>query len=84
MSRLIMISNRLPVSYERTDSSFKFIPSVGGLATGVGSLMDSDYEVLWIGWPGIANEKLKSGDKTKITSQLSGMGYYPVFLSRKT
>jgi len=36
MSRLLVVSNRLPVSIEQRKNSFNIKPSVGGLATGLG------------------------------------------------
>ena len=50
--RTIIVSNRLPIRIERKDNELIFIPSEGGLATGLGSVYKSD-ENIWIGWPGI-------------------------------
>jgi trehalose-6-phosphate synthase len=36
MRRLVIVSNRLPVSIERRRGKFVFQPSMGGLATGLG------------------------------------------------
>lgn len=52
-SRLIIVSNRLPVSVERTEAGLAFQPSVGGLATSLNSLRE-ETEMLWLGWPGLA------------------------------
>ncbi len=35
--RLLMVSNRLPISVVRHGDEVKFLPSVGGLATGLRS-----------------------------------------------
>jgi trehalose-6-phosphate synthase len=43
MNRLIIISNRLPVTIERQENQFQFKKSVGGLATGMSSVY-RDYE----------------------------------------
>ncbi|HEX9797572.1 MAG TPA: bifunctional alpha,alpha-trehalose-phosphate synthase (UDP-forming)/trehalose-phosphatase [Anaerolineales bacterium] len=50
--RLIIVSNRLPVSVERRENGLSFQPSVGGLATSLNALRD-ETEMLWLGWPGI-------------------------------
>ena len=52
MSKTIIVSNRLPVRIEEeTDGKLKFIPSEGGLATGLGS-MYKQGDNTWVGWPG--------------------------------
>ncbi len=38
MSKTIIVSNRLPVKIIREDKDFFFMPSEGGLATGLGSI----------------------------------------------
>lgn len=82
MKRLIVIANRLPFSLTKTNGTFHFHPSAGGLAVGLSSLPES-YERLWIGWPGIANEKLSGEDKDHIREQLAVEHCMPVFLSKK-
>jgi trehalose-6-phosphate synthase len=57
MSRLILVSNRLPVSVVKGRRGLRFERSVGGLATGLGHLSKS-YDSIWIGWPGIAQRWL--------------------------
>ncbi|MFP3853044.1 MAG: bifunctional alpha,alpha-trehalose-phosphate synthase (UDP-forming)/trehalose-phosphatase [Anaerolineales bacterium] len=54
-NRLVIVSNRLPVSVERTEQGLSYQPSVGGLATSLNSLRD-ETEMLWLGWPGIEPE----------------------------
>jgi len=50
MGRLLIVSNRLPVTPEVAENGdVRFIGSVGGLATGLGSFYKR-YESLWIGW----------------------------------
>lgn len=50
--RVIIVSNRLPVSVTRRSGNLKITPSVGGLATGLSSF-HRDSNGLWIGWPGL-------------------------------
>lgn len=83
MGRLLVVANRLPFSISKNkDGGFTFRASPGGLAVGLSSLPDS-YERIWIGWPGITNEKLSSEDKNQIKENLIKENCLPVFLSRK-
>lgn len=82
--RLIVVSNRLPVSVSRKDGELVFTPSAGGLATAMASLdVPEGSDRLWIGWPGIPTEDLKRGEKLKVTLELRKLGYVPVFLTRQ-
>ncbi len=49
--RLLIVSNRLPVTAEVREGELDLRPSSGGLATGLGP-WHNDTEGLWIGWPG--------------------------------
>ena len=52
MARIVIISNRLPVTISEKNGEVILKPSSGGLATGMNSLSKSN-EVIWVGWPGI-------------------------------
>jgi trehalose 6-phosphate synthase/phosphatase len=80
MSRLVIISNRLPITVNRADGELHYHPSAGGLATGLNSLDDS-YNKLWIGWPGqdITNE----WEREAIRSDLMKRSLVPVFLTER-
>ncbi len=80
MSRLVIISNRLPITVNRTDGELHYHPSAGGLATGLNSLDDS-YNKIWIGWPGedIANE----WEREAIRNDLMKRRLVPVFLTER-
>ncbi len=82
MGRVVVIANRLPFSTTRKAGKIHFRPSPGGLAAGLSSLSKS-YDRLWIGWPGITNEKLNARDKEQICKSLLEEKCHPVFLSRK-
>ncbi len=79
--RIIIVSNRLPVSVFRRNGVLEFKPSVGGLATGMSSLKNFS-ELLWIGWPGIASDELTDEEKEQVFVNLAAENYFPVFLSR--
>lgn len=76
--RIIIIANRLPVKIEREKEGFSIVRSEGGLATGLGSL-ETDSEILWVGWPGIFTDD--ENEKREITKTLLEMNFHPVFLS---
>ncbi|MBW1715161.1 MAG: bifunctional alpha,alpha-trehalose-phosphate synthase (UDP-forming)/trehalose-phosphatase [Deltaproteobacteria bacterium] len=82
MQRLLIISNRLPVSIEKKKKGLYFHQSAGGLATGLGSFYKS-YNSLWIGWPGITWDKTSEEERKDIEAKLiSKFNCYPVFLSQ--
>ena len=77
MGRLIIVSNRLPVSIKTVDGETKFKGSVGGLATGLSSFYN-DYKALWIGYPGA---KIDSEVEKKLTEEFR---CYPVNIPKPT
>ncbi|MBN1974427.1 MAG: bifunctional alpha,alpha-trehalose-phosphate synthase (UDP-forming)/trehalose-phosphatase [Sedimentisphaerales bacterium] len=82
MKRLLIIANRLPFSINKRGGEFVFRPSPGGLAVGLSSLPET-IERLWIGWPGLENERLSNEDKKHITEELNTERCMPVFLSKR-
>src|SRR3990167_7060339 len=64
--RLLVVSNRLPITVVKEGGNLTFQKSAGGLVSGLsaylGSLKDSSFttsEYIWIGWPGITVEDKK-------------------------
>ncbi len=51
MGRLILVSNRLPVTLRRSGDETTLVRSVGGLVAGLGPVHDNE-DSLWIGSPG--------------------------------
>lgn len=49
--RILLVSNRLPVTVRNIDGEMRVEMSVGGLATGLRSIR-SRGDNLWLGWPG--------------------------------
>ena len=82
MPRLIVVSNRLPVSITKSAGEIHLARSAGGVATGLSSLCRS-YEGVWIGWPGTTSEKLTDVEKDEIAVKLADEDCLPVFLSQK-
>ncbi|MCB0497484.1 MAG: bifunctional alpha,alpha-trehalose-phosphate synthase (UDP-forming)/trehalose-phosphatase [Cyclobacteriaceae bacterium] len=79
MPRLLIISNRLPVSITEENGELKLTPSAGGLATGLNSL-NTENEVRWIGWPGITTSKKEK--QQIITEKLEELKMTPVFIPK--
>jgi len=81
--KLIIVSNRLPVSVKKVEGKLEFISNAGGgLATGLARYAE-DPKNRWIGWPGIPNEDLTEKDRQEITEKLREMNCYPVFQSKR-
>ncbi len=80
MVKLIIVSNRLPITVVKREGRLKFNPSVGGLATGLESFYKS-YNSIWVGWPGTAAERIKN-EKEQIYERLTKDNSYPVFLKQ--
>jgi trehalose 6-phosphate synthase/phosphatase len=78
-ARLLIVSNRLPVTVTVEDGHPVVCPSVGGLATGLQAPHDRS-EGLWIGWPG-AVEGLTPAMRADIDRQLAAMRAVPICLS---
>ena len=80
MSKIHIISNRLPLSISKKNEKIELIPSVGGLATGMRSIY-REYGGKWIGWSGINSEELTPKDMDKIDVELEKESCMAVHLS---
>jgi len=82
MSKLLIVSNRLPVTVEKRKGNLHFRQSVGGLTTGLGAFYKS-YNSLWIGWQGLSSDKANRKEKKNIKAKLmTDFASYPIFLSK--
>ncbi|HEX2958063.1 MAG TPA: bifunctional alpha,alpha-trehalose-phosphate synthase (UDP-forming)/trehalose-phosphatase [Chitinispirillaceae bacterium] len=79
MRRLLLVSNRLPVTADKKKHLLQFHKSSGGLATGLDSFYHL-YDSAWIGWPGIAKEKLTESDIAHLADHLRKNRCEPVML----
>ena len=82
-SRLMIISNRLPVGIQcLADDRYEFSPSCGGLVTGLKGLAQNDVTFLWYGWPGteIRQEQSRHLKKTLMEE----FNAVPVLLDQQT
>ena len=80
MSRIVIISNRLPITIQQNGNGLSYKPSAGGLATGLNSL-DRSLERVWVGWPGEEITTLEV--QAQVREELTKDGLIPVFLSKK-
>lgn len=86
--RLLLVSNRLPITVVEKKGRLRFRKSVGGLVSGLSAYLDSlksssftSSEYIWIGWPGITvSSKTKKESAKRALSELQA---YPVFLPEK-
>jgi trehalose 6-phosphate synthase/phosphatase len=87
--RLLIVSNRLPITVEKKEGKLTLRESSGGLVSGISSYLDSlkgssfpsktDY--IWIGWPGIdIEDKEKDELKSKLFKDYKA---HTVFLSKE-
>lgn len=59
--RLLLISNRLPITIKRTDDGqYSFSMSSGGLVTGLSGLSKTT-SFQWYGWPGLEVPEAEAG-----------------------
>lgn len=82
MPRVIIVSNRLPVSVKKVDGKLEYGPPIGGLANGLSSYINSGNN-LWVGWPGIPNDELNDDERAEIVRELKKRHCHPVFLTQR-
>ncbi|MCW0482534.1 bifunctional alpha,alpha-trehalose-phosphate synthase (UDP-forming)/trehalose-phosphatase [Gaoshiqia sediminis] len=82
MSKIHIVSNRLPVSIENGPQGMQVTPSVGGLATGMRSIY-KEYGGQWIGWSGIASDGLSEQEVEAIDEKLVDENCVAVHLSNE-
>lgn len=86
--RLLVVSNRLPVTAVEREGKLQFQRSAGGLVSGLSAYLDSlkgsplaNTEYVWMGWPGIT---VGDREKERLRADfLARLQAYPVFLSER-
>lgn len=78
--RLIIVSNRLPVSVKKVDGTFQSSLSSGGLVTSLSGLTKST-SFSWFGWPGI--EVNDPQNREKVSKSLGEHNAVGIFLDNK-
>jgi trehalose 6-phosphate synthase/phosphatase len=85
VTRLLVVSNRLPFSLERSDEGPKLAPSSGGLVTALSGYLERrkreepELQFLWAGWPG-AEMQAEEAEQLRAAA-LAEHGAYPIALS---
>ncbi|MFW6365178.1 MAG: bifunctional alpha,alpha-trehalose-phosphate synthase (UDP-forming)/trehalose-phosphatase [Spirochaetota bacterium] len=69
MPKIIIASNRLPVSVSHIEDSYQISPSIGGLATGMKPIHEKE-ESIWLGWNGIVSDETDEAEMKRINSEL--------------
>jgi trehalose 6-phosphate synthase/phosphatase len=80
MSRLLIVSNRLPVTACLADGDVYLAPAAGGLANGLRPYHEQSGG-LWIGWPGDVS-RVPAEQREAVDRQLRDRAIVPVALSR--
>ncbi|TGO64983.1 hypothetical protein BOTNAR_0082g00250 [Botryotinia narcissicola] len=77
-SRLLLVSNRLPITIKRTeDGQYEFTGSSGGLVTGLSGLAKTTI-FQWYGWPGL---EVPDAEAKPLVKRLKDEhGAHPVFV----
>ncbi|MGE3470045.1 MAG: bifunctional alpha,alpha-trehalose-phosphate synthase (UDP-forming)/trehalose-phosphatase [Vicinamibacterales bacterium] len=77
--RLLIVSNRLPVTAQRHGDGVRVVASSGGLATGLGP-WHAGSQGLWIGWPGDVSS-YSAEQLAGLSQMLEERAIVPVYLS---
>src|SRR5688572_27041095 len=77
--RLLIVSNRLPVSTRTSGSDVRIVPSEGGLATALRP-WHAGSDALWIGWPG-EMPTATTAQRESVDQELRERRIVPVHLS---
>ena len=80
-SRLVVVSNRLPVALKRKNEDWEVKPGSGGLVTALAPVLGRNGGI-WMGWPGTSEEEDVS-EPLKNFSREHGYWLHPVILTKE-
>ena len=80
MSRWIVVSNRLPFSFDQNKK--KFMQSSGGLVTAIKGIKTVN-EIVWIGTADDSLKDVNINNLNKDKGKVNKTSYVPIFLSRQ-
>ena len=80
MSRVLLVSNRLPATASLDGAKVTLTRAAGGLATGLGALHDQ-WNSAWVGWPGDVGA-FNSRQQRRLTKLLADGRMVPVYLDQ--
>lgn len=79
MGRLLLVSNRLPITVRNDRGPLQVTRSTGGLATGLRGV-HATPDTLWVGWPG-DTARMSDGQRAELTRLLDTARLHAVPLS---
>lgn len=80
MTRLLIVSNRLPITVKQDRGELAITRSSGGLATGLRGLHEQS-DSLWIGWPGEIG-RFDASQRARIENKLGELRSVPIYLTQ--
>jgi trehalose 6-phosphate synthase/phosphatase len=80
-SRLVVVSNRLPLTLRRTPRGWAAEPSSGGLVTALGPVVRQTGGI-WLGWPGEGPDRADPGREEALETWEAEHGFVAVDLPR--
>jgi trehalose 6-phosphate synthase/phosphatase len=80
MGKLLIVSNRLPVTIKLDRGDIAIMKSTGGLATGLRGPHEQ-LDSIWIGWPGDVS-RFDAGERARIEKELAGLSTIPLYLTQ--
>ncbi len=78
--RVLIVSNRLPISVSRARGELRVEPSAGGLATGLAGIHRGAAGGVWVGWPG-HSETLTSAEADALETVYAERHLRPIDLT---
>ncbi len=82
MSRIIYVSNLLPIKILKNNNEITYIPRIGGFASGLKEFYKS-HSSLWMGWTGLEKRGISLADKEVISKALKNKNCYPIYLRKR-
>ncbi|MFP4060483.1 MAG: bifunctional alpha,alpha-trehalose-phosphate synthase (UDP-forming)/trehalose-phosphatase [Bacteroidales bacterium] len=80
MPKLIIASDRLPLSIKKENNQLAIVDRIGGFASGLHNF-HMEHKSLWVGWPGLENETITKEEINQVHEELEKNRCYPVYLS---
>ncbi len=81
MPRLLILSNRLPVTLHTEGGEIAIVPSAGGLSTALRAL-HACHDSLWIGWPGAPAPGSEEA-RRHVAARLAELSAVPIHLDEE-
>ncbi len=78
MSRIVIVSNRLPFSVKNRDGEWKIERIVSGLVTALEDFKSKFNQTIWIGWEGINDINYERS----LDSQIKDNGFINIDLNK--